>query len=337
MSESDHRMPDLAEIQRAAQAVAGTAERTPYVISPSLTALAGREIGLKLEIRQPVGAFKIRGAANAVSRLSPEQASRGVGCCSTGNHGRALAYAAAKRGIRAIVCLSSLVPQNKVRAIEELGAEVRRIGKSQDDAQAEIDRLVISDGITDIPPFDHPDIIAGQGTIALELLEDRPDLDAIVVPLSGGGLISGIAIAAKAMKPAIKIIGVSMERGAAMQASLAAGRPMEVTELPTLADSLGGGIGLHNRWTFDICRRLVDEVILLNEAEIYRGMRHLATEEGLMVEGAAAVGPAALLAGKLKAPGPMAMIISGQNIDQQQFELIAAGKPVQIGDMMVEG
>ena len=337
MSESDHRMPDLAEIQRAAQAIAGTAERTPYVISSSLSALAGPEIGLKLETKQPIGAFKIRGASNAVSRLSPEQARRGVGCCSTGNHGRALAYAAAKHGIRAIVCLSSLVPQNKVRAIEELGAEVRRIGKSQDDAQAEIDRLVASAGITDIPPFDHPDIIAGQGTIALELLSAQPSLHSIVVPLSGGGLISGIAIAAKAMKPAIKIIGVSMERGAAMQASLVAGHPVEVTELPTLADSLGGGIGLHNRWTFDICRRLVDEAILLTEAEIYRGMRHLATKEGLTVEGAAAVGPAALLAGKLKATGPMAMIISGRNIDQQQFDLIAAGKPVQIGDMMVEG
>jgi threonine dehydratase len=139
------------------------------------------------------------------------------------------------------------------------------------------------------------------------------------------------------MKAGIKIIGVSMERGAAMQASLAAGRPVEVTELPTLADSLGGGIGLRNRWTFDICRRLVDEVILLSEAEIYRGMQHLATEEGQVVEGAAAVGPAALLAGKLRPTGPMAMIISGRNIDQQQFALIAAGKPVQIGDIVVEG
>ncbi|MDY0885252.1 hydroxyectoine utilization dehydratase EutB [Dongia soli] len=330
-------MPDLAEIQRAAQAIAGTAERTPYVISSALSALAGQEIGLKLETRQPIGAFKIRGAANAISRLSPEQARRGVGCCSTGNHGRALAYAAAKNGIRAIVCLSSLVPQNKVRAIAELGAEVHRIGKCQDDAQAEIDRLVADEDITDIPPFDHPDIIAGQGTIGLELLEDRPDLDAIVVPLSGGGLISGIAIAAKAMKPEIKIIGVSMERGAAMQASLAAGHPVEVTELPTLADSLGGGIGLNNRWTFDICRRLVDEIILLSEAEIYRGMQHLARKEGLVVEGAAAVGPAALLASKLKPAGPMAMIISGQNIDQRQFDLIAAGKPVQVGDITVEG
>jgi threonine dehydratase len=237
--------------------------------------------------------------------------------------------------VRAKVCLSALVPAVKVRAIEELGAQVIRIGASQDDAQAEIDRLVACGDLVNIPPFDHADVIAGQGTIALELLADRPDLATIVVPLSGGGLISGIALAAKALKPDIRIIGVSMTHGAAMHASLQAGRPVAVTEVPTLADSLGGGIGLHNQLTFNICRTLVDEIVLLSEAEIYRGMRTLFHDHRLVSEGAGAVAPAALRANKLNLAGPTAMIISGQNVDADQFLSIAAGRPVRIGDQII--
>lgn len=327
--------PDLAEIRAARAAIAGLVQRTPVIAASALSARAGRQILLKLESLQPIGAFKLRGAANAVSRLSDEQRRRGIGCCSTGNHGRAIAYAAASAGIRATICLSALVPQAKVRAIRALGAEVRRIGDSQDEAQAEVDRLAQSEGLTDIPPFDHPHVIAGQGTIALELLEDRPDLAAIVVPLSGGGLISGIAIAAKALKPDIRIIGISMENGAAMHESLAAGRPVEVREVPSLADSLGGGIGLGNRWTFPICRALVDETILVSEKEIYRGMRALFEDQKLVTEGAAAVGPAALIAGKLKLDGPTAIVISGHNVDPDQFLAVAGGQPVRLGEQVI--
>ena len=167
--------PTLADIRAARSAISGLALRTPAIAAPTLSSLAGREILLKLESLQPIGAFKLRGAANAVSRLTDEQRKRGIGCCSTGNHGRAIAYAAARAKVRATICLSALVPDTKVRAIQLLGAEVRRVGNSQDTAQAEIDRLVQRDGLTDIPPFDHPHVIAGQGTIALELLEDRPD------------------------------------------------------------------------------------------------------------------------------------------------------------------
>ena len=329
--------PSLADIRTARGAIAGLAFRTPLIGAPALSHLSGRDVLLKLESLQPVGAFKLRGAANAVSRLGEEQRRRGIGCCSTGNHGRAIAYAAARAGIRATICLSALVPDAKVRAIQLLGGNVRRIGNSQDEAQAEIDRLVRSEGLTDIPPFDHPHVIAGQGTIALELLEDRPDLRAIIVPLSGGGLISGIAIAAKALKPDIRVIGVSMENGAAMHESLAAGKPVEVTEVPSLADSLGGGIGLGNRWTFPICRALVDETILVSEEEIYRGMQALFGDQKLITEGAAAVGPAALIAGKLKLDGPAAMIISGHNVDPDQFLAIAGGQPVRIGDQIIRG
>jgi threonine dehydratase len=328
-------MPSLADIREAWAAIAGAVLRTPLVPSAALSAKAGQEILLKLESLQPTGAFKLRGATNAVQRLTDEQRRRGVGCCSTGNHGRAIATAAARLGVRAVVALSALVPATKVRAIEALGAEVRRVGVNQDQAQVEIDRLVREQGLTDIPPFDHPDVIAGQGTIALELLEDRPDLAAIVVPLSGGGLISGIAIAAKALKPEIRIIGVTMEQGAAMVESLKAGKPIEVAEVASLADSLGGGIGVENRYTFAICRDLVDQTILVSEAEIYRGMQFLFREQRLVTEGGAAVGTAALLAGKLKLEGPTAFIISGNNVDPDQFLAVASGAPVKVGDQVV--
>ena len=328
--------PTLAGIRAAAAALAGMVLRTPLVPSPALAGAAGHEVLLKLESLQPTGAFKLRGAANAIRRLPAEARRRGLVCCSTGNHGRAVAFAAARAGARATICLSALVPDGKVRAIAALGAEVRRVGKSQDDAQAEVDRLVAAEGMAEIPPFDHPDVIAGQGTIGLELLDERPDLAAIVVPLSGGGLIAGIAVAAKALKPGIRIIGVSMENGAAMAASLAAGRPVEVTEVPSLADSLGGGIGLGNRWTFALCRALVDDVVLVSEAEIYRAMRLLFLDRRLVTEGAAAVGAAALLAGRLRLDGPAALVVSGCNVDPDQFIAVASGRPVRLGGEIIE-
>ena len=328
---------DAGLVRQARAAISGVAMNTPLVASRCLGGVTGQPVFLKLETLQPIGAFKLRGAANALYSLTPEQRARGVVCCSTGNHGRAVAFAARRLGIRATVCLSHLVPEVKVAAIEALGAEVRCVGRSQDEAQHEADRLAREEGLTDIPPFDHPAVIAGQGTIALEILEERPEIEAILVPLSGGGLIGGIALAAKAMKPSIRIIGISMARGAAMHASLLAGRPVEVDELPTLADSLGGGIGLGNRWTFALCRSLVDEVVLLDEAEIYRGMREVLLGERLVVEGGGAVGHAALMAGKVKPCGPAAVIVSGQNAPIEQVLAIGRGEPVMLGGMEVKG
>ena len=329
--------PSVRDVYAARRRIAGVVTRSPLVPSPSLGARAGAEVLLKLETVQPTGAFKLRGAANAVAALDAAGRDRGVVCCSTGNHGRAVAYAGRAAGVRAVVCLSSLVPAVKVAAVEALGAEVRRVGRSQDEAQVEVDRLVAEAGMVEIPPFDHADVIAGQGTIGVELFEDRPDLATIVVPLSGGGLVGGIGLAAKAIHAGVRVVGISMDRGAAMAASLAAGRPVEVEEVASLADSLGGGIGLDNRWTFDLCRRLVDEVILLTEAEIYRGMRALFLEDRVVCEGGCAVGPAALLAGKLELDGPTAMIISGRNVDMDQFTAVAAGRPVRLGELVVEG
>jgi threonine dehydratase len=229
------------------------------------------------------------------------------------------------------------VPENKVASIKALGADVRRIGASQDDAQKEANLITEETGAVDIPPFDHPAVIEGQGTIALEILENVTDIDTILVPLSGGGLIGGIALAAKSLKPSIRIIGISMERGAAMQASLAAGKPVEVEEVASLADSLGGGIGIDNRWTFDLCRKFVDDVVLLSEAEIFAGMRSLILEDKIVAEGAGAVGVAAILAGKVKLKGPTALVVSGQNVDMQQLLAVARSEPVSLGGVMVKG
>jgi threonine dehydratase len=177
-----------------------------------------------------------------------------------------------------------------------------------------------------LPPFDHPDIIAGQGTLGLEMIEQVPDAALVLVQLSGGGLASGVAAAVKGVSPRTKVIGISMARGAAMKASLDAGHPVLVEELPTLADSLGGGIGLDNRLTFAMCRDLLDDVILLDEDEIAAGIRHAYAQEREIVEGAGAVGIAALLAGKVKASGPVVVPLSGRNIDMNAHRTIVCGE-----------
>ncbi|WP_157018170.1 hydroxyectoine utilization dehydratase EutB [Mesorhizobium xinjiangense] len=326
----------LADIFAARARIDGVAARTPLVPSPHATALHGDDVLLKLEIAQPIGAFKLRGAVNAVFALGDDVA--GVTCCSTGNHGRGVAYAARARGIRAVICMSSRVPQVKIDGIKALGAEVRIGGKSQDEALAASRKLAEKEGFAEISPFDDPLVVAGQGTIGLEMLEDRPDLAAILVPLSGGGLAGGVALAAKAIKPDIKVIGISMDRGAAMKASVDAGHPVEVEEVASLADSLGGGIGLDNRVSFALCRDLLDDIVLVSEDEIYRAMQALYYEDRLVAEGASAVGIAALASGRLgDLGGPVATIISGRNVDMAVFTDIMCGKDVRLGDLTVTG
>ena len=312
-------MVAIDDIHAARDRIRGMVRVTPVKPSPSLSALAGGPVWLKCEHRQETGAFKLRGAANAVARLGDVA---GVTTASTGNHGRALAHAARAQGLPAVICVSALVPQNKLDAIAALGAEARVTGDSQDQAFDEARRLQRDEGFALIPPFDHPDVIAGQGTLGLEIIDQIPEAAAIAVPLSGGGLLAGVALAAKTLRPDLRIIGISMERGAAMAASLAAGHPVEVAELETLADSLGGGIGLQNRLTFAMCRDLMDELILLTEAEIAAGIRHLAREDGEVVEGAGAVGAGAILTGKLCGPTPLVLILSGGNIDPARHAAI---------------
>lgn len=329
-------MITLADILAARQRIAGIADGMPLIPSPFLTARVGREVLLKLETMQATGAFKLRGALNAV--LSLPDGVTGVTCCSTGNHGRAVAYAARLRGMRAVICMSSLVPGAKVDGIRALGAKTRIVGRSQDEAQVESTRLAREEGLAEIPPFDHAHVIAGQGTIALELMEQRPDIAAILVPLSGGGLAAGVAFAAKAIKPSIKILGVSMDRGAAMHVSLRAGQPIEVEEVESLADSLGGGIGLDNRHSFALCRDHLDATLLVAEEEIYRAMQVHFFEDRLVAEGAAAVGAAAIMSGRLDLPdGPVVSLLTGRNVDMQSFSAVVTGRDVALGGVTVKG
>ncbi len=322
----------LADVEAAHRRIAGRIVSTPTVLSAALTAHVGTSVWLKLEHRQTTGSFKLRGASNALALLSAGERKHGVTAASTGNHGRALAYAAKLEGIRSVICMSRLVPENKVSEIDRLGAEIRIIGQSQDDAQAEVDRLVAEEGLAMVPPFDDPAVIAGQGTIGLEMLRDVPEAAAIVVPLSGGGLAAGIAAAAKGLNPAVKVVGVSMTRGAAMKAGLDAGHPVQVEELPTLADSLGGGIGLANRFTFAMVRDLLDEVILVSEAEIAAAIIHAYAQEREIVEGAGAVGIGALLAGKIRIDGPLVILLSGRNIDMAMHKKIISGEQFILGE-----
>ena len=302
----------FTQILEARRRIAGTVLRTPLREADGLGRRAGVPVFLKCEHHQLTGSFKLRGATNAILALPAAERRKGVVTASTGNHGRAVAHAAQATGTRAIVCMSALVPDNKVRAVEALGAEVLIVGHSQDDAQREVDRL--ADEMTAIPPFDDAHVIAGQGTLGLEMMEDAPDLDTVLVPLSGGGLISGVALAVKTANPHARVVGVTMERGAAMVASLAAGQPVEVTEEASLADSLGGGIGSDNRHTFAMVRSLVNDCLLVSEAEIAAGIRLAYEEEGEVIEGAAAVGIAALVAGKVSPRGPFGIVLSGKNI-----------------------
>jgi threonine dehydratase len=326
-------MPDavtLQDIYRARRAIAARIRRTPLAMSASLTAAVGAPVHLKLEHLQMTGSFKLRGALNAIARLSPEERARGVVGVSTGNHGRGLALAARQAGARCVICMSRLVPRNKVEGIEALDAEVRIVGASQDEAQVEADRLVAEEGMTMLPPFDHPDIIAGQGTLGLEILEDLPEVATAVVPLSGGGLIAGVARALKSAAPQIRTVGVTMERGCAMYQSQRAGKPVQVEELPTLADSLGGGIGLDNRYTFAMVRDLVDDLVLVSEEQIADAIRHAYFEEKQVIEGSGAVGVAALRAGLVETRGAVAVVVSGCNIDMALHARLVRGEPVEL-------
>ncbi|MFK7939672.1 MAG: hydroxyectoine utilization dehydratase EutB [Roseovarius sp.] len=319
----------LQDSYAARRRIAGAIRTTPTVQSPALSEAAGGDIHLKLEQGQITGSFKLRGATNAVLSLSAAQRAKGVVGVSTGNHGRGLAFAAAQAGVRCIICMSELVPQNKVDGIKAQGAEVRIVGHSQDDAQVEVDTLV-GEGMVMLPPFDHPDIIAGQSTVALEMLEQMPDLQTVLVPLSGGGLISGVGMVMKTVNPQIRVIGISMERGAAMYESQKAGKPIFVPELTTLADSLGGGIGLDNQHTFAMTRAFVDDLVLVNEAEIAAAIRHAYWHERQIIEGSGSVGIAALLAGKITDPGRCVALVSGQNIDMDLHHRIISGEDVDV-------
>jgi len=306
----------LRDIYMARKRLAPIIRRTPLISSTSLTEYVGVPVYLKLDNLQETGTFKIRGVANIMLTLTTEEKARGVMTFSSGNHGRAVAYMAKELGINAVICLSERVPSYRVDAIKYLGAEVVVYGKSQDEAKYHASELAEKQGLTWINEIDDPRVIAGHGTIGLELLEDLPEIDTAIVPLSGGGLISGVALALKSANPAIRVIGISPEVAPAMYHSLKTGHPVEIEEKDSIADSLLGGIGLDNQYTFRITQEYVDDVILLSEEEIAEGMAFALDEHHLIVEGAGAVGIAALLARKVKQIAQkIVVVISGGNVD----------------------
>jgi len=305
----------LQHIQAARERIKGVAIQTPLKPAYTLSERTGRNIWLKLESMQPTGAFKLRGAANAILQLSTDQKQRGVLTMSTGNHGKAIAYIAKKLGIRAVICISKQVPQVKIDGMKKLGVEVRVAGKDQDEADIKARAMAEQEGLCFISAFDDADVIAGQGTIALELLEQQPDLDSLIVPLSGGGLMAGIGIAAKALKPDIQLIGVSMEQGAAMHLSIKAGHLIEVEEQPSLADALTGGIPPDNQFSFPICKKYLDDSYLVSEEAIAKAMIYAFRQERIILEGGAAT-PIAFLDNYLaEVKGQnIALICTGDNV-----------------------
>jgi threonine dehydratase len=300
--------------------------KTPTIASPPLSRIAGSRVSLKIEGVQPAGSFKVRGAASKIMSLDDDERARGVVTASTGNHGRAVAYVGSELEISVVVCVSDRVPAGKLAHLDALGCRVVVGGDSQDAAMEAASGLTESEGMTLIHPFDDREVIAGQGTIGLELAEQVPDLSHVLVPLSGGGLISGVALALKDRLPEVKVIGVSMAEGAVMAASLQKGHPVEMAEATTLADSLQGGIGLDNRYTFSLVHDLVDEIVLVSEERIWQAMLWAFNNHGLILEGAGAVGIAALMSDMIDPGAQVAVVCSGQNIEPHQLRALSESR-----------
>ena len=305
-------------IVRARDTIAGIAIETPLLSSHLLGKSVDADIALKLENLQVTGSFKVRGAANKILALSDEERARGLVACSSGNHGRAVAYVSEQLGVSATICVPEWVDRTKLEAMQRHGAETILHGSTYDEAEERSLQIQKERELSYVSPFDDPDIIAGQGTIGLELREQWPGLDAVVVPVSGGGLIAGIGLALKMSDPTVRVVGVSAENARTMVESLAAGRPITFPEEKTIANALAGGIGFENHHTFDLVRELVDEHVLVTEEELRRAMSFSATELNIVVEGGGAAGIAALLSGKYAPAGAhVAVVVSGGNVDPQ--------------------
>jgi threonine dehydratase len=309
-----HTPLSLANIYQARQRIAPIIYKTPVLESAPLSQITGKRIYLKLENNQQTTSFKIRGAANKLLSLSQDEREKGVITVSSGNHGKAVAFVAQKLGIPAVIGLSEHVPENKVRDIQGYGAETLIAGETWDETVAQTEKVQKARGLTYIEAFDDPDIIAGQGTLMLEVLERYPWIDTVLVPLSGGGLAGGVALAAKSINPDIRVVGVSQTGGPSMYLSIRAGAPVEVPEPPTLADALLGGIGQINRYTLDLCSRLLDDSILVSEDEIAEAIAFLLDRHQQAVEGAGAVGVAALLHQHAEIGEHTLIVISGGSI-----------------------
>jgi threonine dehydratase len=299
----------LQDIFMAKQRLKYLVIKTPLFTSAQLSKHTGSNVYLKLEDLQETKSFKICSAANRLLTLSEEEKHRGVIAVSTGNHGRAVAYIARQLGIKAVICLSKRVTQYRVTAMKQLGAKIVQSGKSQDEAYEQGLGFQEKRGLVMVNPFDDPFVIAGQGAIGLEILDDLPLVDTVIVPVSGGGLVAGIALAIKSADPRIQVIGVSMNYGPAMYQSIRAGKLVEVEERDSIADALLGDIGLDNRYSFRMAQEYVDELTLVSEDEIGEEMFFALDKHRLVVEGAAAVGISALLHDKVSGFGENVVVI----------------------------
>ena len=314
---------NLATVLEARGRIRNFVVNTPLKPSFELGRRSAAQVFLKLENMQATGSFKIRGAANAILKLCEENGAGGVVAASSGNHGRAVAYVAQQLGIASTICMTNLVPEDKIRGIKEFGSDVVLHGDDQNQAVEMALRIAEERGFKLIPPFDDALIISGQGTIGLEILEQMPDIEALVVPVSGGGLMSGIATAARAIRPNMEVIGVTTRYDAAIYESIRAGRVTMVGERPSIADALPGPIPLDNRYTFRICRDLVDEIVPVADEAIARAMRYAIDHEKIVLEGGGAIGIAYLLENSSRWRGrKMAVVCSGNNVSKERLDSI---------------
>jgi threonine dehydratase len=311
------RVVGLEDIRRARAVIDGVVSSTPVLSAGAISRWTGTRVLLKAENLQRTGAFKLRGAVNRMSHLSDEERARGVVAASAGNHAQGVALAATALGVSSRVYMPVDAPLAKQVATADYGAEVVLAGETFEEsfaaARADVEGRVL------VPPFDDPAIIAGQGTIGLELLEQAPEADTVVVPLGGGGLLSGIAIAVKALRPDVRVIGVQASGCAAWNASLAAGHPVEIERGTTIADGIA--VQRPGDITFPLVQQFVDEIVEVTEDEICRAVVVLLERSKLMVEGAGAAGLAALLAGKVTAREAVC-VLSGGNLDAGMLQII---------------
>jgi threonine dehydratase len=312
----------LADVEAARARIRGAIYESPCVESIPLSQLTGAHIYCKLDYLQRTGSFKERGARNALLQLTAEQRKRGVIAASAGNHAQGIAYHGALLGIPVTVVMPTFAPLIKVSNCRHLGATVILHGADIGESRARAEEVAARDGMTFIHPFDNAEVIAGQGTMALEILEQAPDVQAIVVPVGGGGLLSGIGTVVRALRPQVQLVGVEPENAACLTAALAAGKPVTVALAPTLADGLSVPL-LGNR-PFEVLRRVVDQVVTVDEAAIALAVLRLIELEKSVVEGAGAAPLAAFLAGKLRAleGRNVVLVLAGGNIDLTMLDRV---------------
>jgi len=323
----------LADVQAARERLRGSIYYSPCPHSQMLSALTGQQIYLKLENLQMTGAFKERGALNRIAMLTPEQAARGVVAASAGNHAQGVAYHATKRGIRSVIVMPLATPLVKVTATRNFGAHIVLHGANYDEAYEEATRICTAEGMTFIHPFDDPLVMAGQGTIGLELLEQVPELQAVVVPIGGGGLIGGIACAIKESRPDIRVIGVQTSRLPSMAEAVRQHHPVTLDSATTIADGIA--VRRAGEVTFPVIEKYVDEIVTVDEDEIASAILVLLEREKTLAEGAGATALAALIQKKTTLQSEhTAVIVSAGNIDVTLLSRIIERGLVQDGRLI---